>query len=254
MLFAWVFVEQAGVPLPVAPLLLAAGAMAASQRLSLSLALGLTVAGSLIADLIWYGIGRRRGGQALGVLCRITLEPDTCVRRAQDLFLRYRLGSLVLGKFLPGVNPLTAGLSGVAGIGLPRFLIYDIGSAAVWAGTWTGLGYLLSDLVEDLTRRISRFGEIALVVLGMGLAVYIAVKYIQRRRFLRGLRIARIAPEELARKLEAGERVLIVDLRTALDAMSDPYTIPGALRMTPEEIERRHAEIARDAELVLFCT
>jgi membrane protein DedA with SNARE-associated domain len=242
------------VPLPVAPLLLAAGALAATQRLSFPLALGLTVVGSLIADLLWYAIGRRRGGEALGVLCRITLEPDTCVRRAQDLFMKYRLGSLLLGKFLPGVNPLTAGLAGVAGTGLLRFLVYDIGSAAVWAGTWTGLGYLLSDVVEDLTRRISRFGEVALAVLGVGLAVYVAVKYVQRRRFIRQLRIARIAPEDVARRLEAGERVLIVDLRTALDAATDPYTIPGALRMTPEEIEHRHAQIARDVELVLFCT
>lgn len=241
-------------PLPVAPLLLAAGALAATQRLSFPLALGLTVVGSLIADLLWYAIGRRRGGEALGVLCRITLEPDTCVRRAQDLFMKYRLGSLLLGKFLPGVNPLTAGLAGVAGTGLLRFLVYDIGSAAVWAGTWTGLGYLLSDVVEDLTRRISRFGEVALAVLGVGLAVYVAVKYVQRRRFIRQLRIARIAPEDVARRLEAGERVLIVDLRTALDAATDPYTIPGALRMTPEEIEHRHAQIARDVELVLFCT
>jgi membrane protein DedA with SNARE-associated domain len=242
------------VPLPVAPLLLAAGALAATQRLSFPLALGLTVVGSLIADLLWYAIGRRRGGEALGVLCRITLEPDTCVRRAQDLFMKYRLGSLLLGKFLPGVNPLTAGLAGVAGTGLLRFLVYDIGSAAVWAGTWTGLGYLLSDVVGDLTRRISRFGEVALAVLGVGLAVYVAVKYVQRRRFIRQLRIARIAPEDVARRLEAGERVLIVDLRTALDAATDPYTIPGALRMTPEEIEHRHAQIARDVELVLFCT
>jgi hypothetical protein len=142
----------------------------------------------------------------------------------------------------------------VAGTGLLRFLAYDIGSAAVWAATWTGLGYALSDVVEDLTRRISRFGEVALAVLAAGLAVSVAVTYAQRRRFIRELRIARIAPEDLARPLAAGERVLIVDLRTALDARTDPCTIPGALRMTPEEIEHRHAQIARDVEIVLFCT
>jgi membrane protein DedA with SNARE-associated domain len=254
VLFVWVFVEQGGIPLPVAPLLLAVGALAASQKVSLSLALGLTIGASLLADLLWYAIGRRRGGQALGILCRVTLEPDFCVRRAQDLFLKHRLRSLLLGKFLPGVNPLVAGLAGVAGIGLGRFVVYDVGSAALWAGTWTGLGYLLRDVLEEVTAQLSRLGEGAIALLVAVLAGYIAIKYAQRQRVLRQLRIARIAPEDLQSKLAAGEPILIVDLRTALDAAEVPYTIPGALRLSPDELEARHAEISRDAELVLFCT
>lgn len=254
VLFVWVFVEQGGIPLPVAPLLLAVGALAASEKVSLTLALGLTVGASLLADLLWYVIGRRRGGQALGILCRVTLEPDFCVRRAQDLFLKHRLRSLLLGKFLPGLNPLVAGLAGVAGIGVGRFVVYDIGSAALWAGTWTGLGYLLRDVLEEVTARISQLGEWAIVLLVVVLGAYIAIKYAQRQRFLRQLRVARIEPEDLHRKLAAGESTVIVDLRTALDAAAVPYTIPGALRLSPDELEARHAEISRDAELVLFCT
>jgi membrane protein DedA with SNARE-associated domain len=254
VLFVWVFVEQAGIPAPVAPLLLAVGALAASEKVSLSLALGLTVGASLLADLLWYAIGRRRGGQALGILCRVTLEPDYCVRRAQDLFLKHRLRSLLLGKFLPGVNPLVAGLAGVAGIGLGRFVVFDIGSTALWAGTWIGLGYLLRDVLEEVTARVSQLGEWAIALLVAVLVAYIAIKYIQRQRLLRQLRIARVAPEELRRRLAAGEPTFIVDLRSALDAAAEPITIPGALRLSPDELESRHAEIARDAELVLFCT
>ena len=254
VLFVWVFVEQGGIPLPVAPLLLAVGALAASQQVSLPLALGLTVGASLLADLLWYAVGRRRGGQALGILCRVTLEPDFCVRRAQDLFLKHRLRSLLLGKFLPGVNPLVAGLAGVAGIGVARFVVYDIGSAALWAGAWTGLGYLLRDVLEEATARISRLGEGAVALLVAVLGAYIAIKYAQRQRFLRKLRIARIAPEELRRRLAAGESTVVVDLRTVLDAAADPYTIPGALRLSPDELDVRHAEIPRDVEFVLFCT
>jgi membrane protein DedA with SNARE-associated domain len=254
VLFVWVFVEQAGIPAPVAPLLLAVGALAASQKVSLPLALGLTVGASLLADLLWYAIGRHRGGQALGILCRVTLEPDSCVRRAQDLFLKHRLRSLLLGKFLPGVNPLVAGLAGVAGIGVGRFVLYDVGSAALWAGTWTGLGYLLRDVLEEVTVRMSQLGKGAIALLVAVLGVYIAIKYAQRQRFLRQLRIARITPEDLRAKLAAGEPVRIVDLRTALDAAATPYTIPGALRLSPDELEARHAEIPREAELVLFCT
>jgi membrane protein DedA with SNARE-associated domain len=254
VLFVWVFVEQAGVPLPVAPLLLAAGALAAAQQVNLLLALAVTIGASLLADLLWYVIGRQRGGQALGVLCRVTLEPDYCVRRAQDLFLKHRLRSLVLGKFLPGINPLVAGLAGVAGIGPGRFIAYDVGSAALWAGTWTGLGYLLRDVLAEVTAWLSQLGEGAIVLAVAVLLGYVAVKYAQRRRILRQLRIARIAPDDLRRKLDAGEPLLIVDLRNALDVAEVPYTIPGALRMSPDELESRHAEIPRDADIVLVCT
>ncbi len=254
VLFVWVFVEQAGIPLPVAPLLLAVGALAASQKISLPLALALTVGAALLADLLWYAIGRRRGSQALGILCRVTLEPDICVRRAQDLFLKHRLRSLLMGKFLPGVNPLVAGLAGVAGIGLCRFVAYDVGSAALWAGTWTGLGYLLRDILQEVTARVSKLGEGVIALLVAVLVAYIAIKYAQRQLFFRRLRVDRVTPEDLRRRLAAGEPTVIVDLRSAFDAAAVPYTIPGALRLSPEELEGRHAEIPRDTELVLFCT
>ena len=254
VLFVWVFVEQAGIPLPVAPLLLAVGALAAANKVSLPLALALTIGASLLADLLWYAIGRRRGGQALGILCRVTLEPDFCVRRAQDLFLKHRLRSLLLGKFLPGLNPLVAGLAGVAGISTARFIAYDVGSAALWAGTWTGLGYLLRDVLAEVTAWLSQLGEGAIALAAVVFLGYIAVKYVQRQRFLRQLRIARIAPEDLRRKLDAGEPALVVDLRNAMDVAEVPYTIPGALRMSPDELEARHLEISRDADIVLVCT
>ena len=103
-----------------------AGALAGGQRLSLSFAIALAVAASLVADLAWYAVGRRHGLRALGVLCRITLEPDSCLRRAQNLFLRHRLRALLIAKFLPGVNPLAAGLAGAVGVGVVRFVAYDL--------------------------------------------------------------------------------------------------------------------------------
>jgi hypothetical protein len=161
---------------------------------------------------------------------------------------------LLLGKFLPGINPLVAGLAGVAGIGVGRFVVYDVGSAALWAGTWTGLGYLLRDVLEEVTAWLSQLGEWAIALVAAVLAGYIGIKYAQRRRFLRQLRIARIAPEEVRRRLAAGEPTVVVDLRTSLDAAEVPFTSPGALRMSPDELESRHAEISRDAEIVLVCT
>ena len=254
ILFAWVFADQAGIPVPVVPLLLGAGALAGGQRLSLSLAIALAVAASLLADLAWYAVGRRHGPRALGILCRITLEPDSCLRRAQDLFLRHRLRTLLIAKFLPGVNPLAAGLAGAVGVGVARFVAYDLGSAVAWAGTWAVLGYALSDVISKAMDGASRLGRGALALLGIVLAAYVMTKVAQRRRFLHRLRVARISPAELRRRVEAGESPVIVDLRTALEETADPYTIPGAVRMAPEELERRHLEIPRDVDIVLFCS
>jgi membrane protein DedA with SNARE-associated domain len=254
ILFAWVFADQAGIPVPVVPLLLGAGALAGVQRLSLSLAIALAVAATLLADLAWYALGRRHGARALGVLCRITLEPDSCVRRAQQLFLQHRLRALLIAKFLPGVNPLAAGLAGAVGVGLARFLAYDLGSAVVWAGTWTVLGYVMSDVIAQAVQWASGLGQGALALLVTGLVAYIVIKYVKRRHFLRQLRIARIGPAEVQRRVEAGEHPMIVDLRTTLEESTDPYTIPGALRMAPEDLEDRHLEIPRDVEVVLFCS
>lgn len=254
ILFAWVLADQAGIPVPVVPLLLGAGALAGGQRLSLSLAIVLAVAASLLADVAWYALGRRHGARALGILCRITLEPDSCVRRAQQLFLRHRLRALLIAKFLPGVNPLAAGLAGMVRVAFRRFVIYDLGSAVVWAGTWTVLGYVMSDVIANAVEGASGLGHGALALLAGGLMAYVVIKFAKRRRFLRELRIARISPAEVQRRVDAGEQLIILDLRTALEESTDPYTIPGALRIAPEELQEHHLEIPHDAEVVLFCT
>jgi membrane protein DedA with SNARE-associated domain len=254
VLFGWVFLDQAGVPLPAVPLLLVIGALAGTGRLSLWLVISVAVAGGLAADLLWYTFGRRRGAGVLSLLCRITLEPDSCVRRTEDLFVAYRLRSLVIAKFLPGLNPLAAALSGVVKIPLGLFVLCETGGGLVWSLGWVGLGYLFSDLIEPIATAAARLGGTALTIALGALAVYVGIKYIQRQRFLRALRMARIPPEELKRMMDDGTKTMIVDLRTTVASQALPYTIPGALRINPDELERRHGEIPRDAEIVLYCT
>jgi membrane protein DedA with SNARE-associated domain len=254
VLFGWVLLDQAGVPLPAVPLLLVIGALAGAGRLSFSLAIGAAVAGCLAADLLWYTFGRRRGARVLGLLCRITLEPDSCVRRVEDLFDAYRLRSLLIAKFLPGLNPLAAALSGVVKIRLGLFVLCELASAMVWSAAWMGLGYLFSDLIEPIAAEASRLGGTSVLVLLGLLAAYVGVKYVQRRRFFRALRMARISPEDLKQMIDDGKETMIVDLRTTVAAEERPYMIPGALRISPDELERRHDEIPREAEIVLYCT
>ncbi len=254
VLFAWVLAEQIGLPLPAVPFLFAAGAMGGSGRLNLGLAIGVAVLASLLSDVTWYEIGRRRGSQVLQLLCRISLEPDSCVRRTEEVFARHGARSLLVAKFIPGLSTAAPPLAGIFRMRLSRFLLFDGVGALAWAGAFAGMGYLFSDQLEQLAAYVLRLGASLAGILAGCLAVYILWKYAQRHRFLRQLRIARITPEELKRRLDDGENVMIVDLRHSLDFEAEPHFIPGALRLSPEELERRHHEIPRDRDVVLYCT
>ena len=214
----------------------------------------LGVFGALVGDNIWFQIGRYRGARVLHFLCRISLEPDTCVRRTQELFARQGARSFLWVKFVPGLGAVTTPLGGIFGMRLWRFLLFDGLGALIWASSYMALGYLFSNQLETLAVVAARLGVSLAAVLFGGLAIYILGKYLKRRSFLRQLRIARITPEEVQRKLESGEDVLIVDLRHSLEFDADPYTLPGALRIGAEELDARQEEIPRNHEIVLYCT
>jgi membrane protein DedA with SNARE-associated domain len=254
VLAVWVFAEQFGFPISSVPVLMAAGALAGAGNLGLAGVVIFPVAGSLLADSIWFEIGRLKGSRVLNLLCRISLEPDSCVRNTENLFARHGANALVVAKFVPGLSVVAPPLSGMFGMRVPRFLLFDSAGALAYIGAFVGLGYAFSRQLEKVADVALRLGTWLLVLLAAGLIFYIGWKYLQRRRFLRKLRISRITPEELKRKIDAGEAIAIVDLRHAIDFESDPNTIPGALFLPSEEFARRHTEIPRDRELILFCT
>lgn len=255
LLFVVVLAEQIGLPIPAVPVLLGVGALAGNDKMSLVTALGVAVAASLPPDLVWYELGRRRGGRVLGVLCRVSLEPDSCVRRTETLFVRHGRRTLVIAKFVPGLSTIAPPLAGIVGVARGPFVLLDSLGATVWAGAWMGLGYAFSDALEKVAAPAARLGNWLLVVIGGALAAYILTKFIQRQRFLRSLRIARIRPDELKRRLDLGDSdLVIVDTRSRLDVNAAPYGIPGALWITAEEIGRRHQELLVGREIVLYCT
>lgn len=254
VLFAWVAAEQLALPVPSEPVLLAAGVLAGAGLLRLPSVITVGVAGSLLSDVIWYEIGRARGSQVLRLLCRISLEPDSCVRRSQDTFARYGGWSLLIAKFVPGVNTVAQPLAGVLRMRRSRFLLVDTLGAFLWIGTYTGLGYVFADQVERVAAHGRYLGAWLFGLVFGGLALYLAGKYVRRQRFIRALRIARITPAELKRKIDAGQAPMIVDLRHALDFGADPVVIPGAVHMRPEELERHSQKIPRDRDVILYCT
>jgi membrane protein DedA with SNARE-associated domain/rhodanese-related sulfurtransferase len=253
VLFAAVFAEQAGLPIPAVPVLLAAGALAGAGKMNLAMALGLGVIACLLGDLIWYYLGRHRGVQVLKVLCRISLEPDTSVRQTENFFIRHGTRSLILAKFIPGLSTVTPALAGLFKVNVGRFLLYNGLGALLWTAAFIAPGYLFSDQLEWVAAQAARFGSSLVVLVAGALALYIAYKYIHRQLILRELRIARIMPDELKKMLDDGHDVVMVDLRQSLEIEADPYTIPGAVRMAVEELEHRHHEIPRDRDVILFC-
>jgi len=254
VLFLVVLAGQLGLPLPPGPFLLAAGALAGRGRLDLASAWGLSLLAAVLSDLVWYEGGRRKGRALLDLLCRISLEPDSCVRRTENAFLRHGPRTLLVAKFVPGLGTVAPPLAGIIRLPLARFLLYSGAGSLLWVGTYLLLGYVFRDQLQDVARHMLALGGGLGTLLGAALVAWLGVKYAQRRRFLRDLKVARISPQELRSRLAEGEEVLIVDLRGALDFASDPRTIPGALRVSAEELAERHETIPHDREIVLYCT
>jgi len=254
VVFGWVFAEQIGLPLPAVPVLLAAGAVAGTGRLSLVLVLLLAAIASLVSDAIWYWIGRVGGGRVLGFLCRISLEPDSCVQRTAETFSRRGARSLLIAKFVPGFSTAAPPLAGIVRMAFVRFVVFTGLGGLIWAGTFVGLGWLFSHQLELVASYAVRMGTGLVALLAAALVAYIAWKYVARQRFLRRIRIARITPEELKAKLDGGEDVMVVDVRHRVEFESEPTIIPGALHLMIEELEARHQEVPRDRDIVLYCT
>lgn len=253
VLFAWVFAETMGLPAPSAPLLITMGALAGMGQVSLLLSIGLAACGALAGDIAWYLVGRKRGSRVLTSVCRIALEPDTCVRRTKNIFDSYGARSLLVTKFLPGLNAVATPLAGIIRMPLPRFLPFAFLGKLVWAAAYSLAGYVFSEELERILDYSGRLGLVLLAVAGGALAVYILRKYALRRRFFKEFSIGRITPSELKRKLDAGENVRIIDVRQVPDFEADPYVIPGALRMPLEHIVSAPAE-SSGGETVVCCT
>jgi len=251
LLFLWVLAEQAALPFPSAPLLIAVGAVIREGRLSAIPAIACCVAGSLVADCVWFQLGRHRGKGVLKFLCRLSLEPDSCVRLTENAFIRYGLKTLLIVKFVPGLNAVAAPLAGDSGISPGLFVVVDVLGVVIWSASYMGVGYIFTDQLEMIFGYLERMGSGFLILLASLFPAWILWKFIQRRRFLRQLRGARITPEELRDRMKAGEDLYIVDLRGPEE---NGTSIPGAIRISVDELKSSSKRIPHDREVILFCS
>jgi membrane protein DedA with SNARE-associated domain/rhodanese-related sulfurtransferase len=253
IVFVNVLVDQIGLPVPAVPTLVVAGAIAANGKLPLSALFLWSVFACLLADCAWYYIGRTYGIRVLKVLCRISLEPDSCVSQTQTRFERWGVNSLVIAKFIPGLAIIAPPLAGALRIGWSRFIALSAASAVLWVGSALAAGILFRTQIEGFLVRLDDFGSVAAMGLGSALAAYVAYKWWERLRFYKSLRMARISVGELYDLIQAGARPVVVDVRSTTARALEPRVIPGALGIPLDDIDKHLKDLPRDREVILYC-
>lgn len=254
LVFFNVLVEQAGVPVPAVPTMIVAGALASMERLPLAGVVGVAVLGCLLADYAWYAAGRYFGGGVMRTLCRVSLSPDSCVKQSELRFQRWRGGVLLIAKFVPGLSTVAPPLVGAMGLRIAPFVFFDGMGSLLWVGVAVTLGYVFASQIDALLVQLANAGSVALMLIGCVLALYIIIKWWQRHRLIRALRMARITVQELNDELNNGRTPAIVDVRSEAARMLDSRIIPGALLADVNSVDVVVNAVPLDAELVIYCT
>ncbi len=252
VVFVNVLLAQAGLPLPAVPLLVITGAMSARGSYPVAGLLATAVAASLIADSGWYWAGRRLGSRMLRQLCRISLSPDTCVMQTETIFGRWGAKSLAFAKFAPGVGAVLTAVTGSLQVPYRTFLVFDAIGALLWSGVAVTLGWLFHDAVGGLLQQLARLGRIGLVAALTAFALFALYKFVQRWRFRRSLRMARISVDELAGLMEAGRAPAVLDVRSETSRTRDGF-IPGSLLWSTRAGPGQVPQLARESEVVVYC-
>ena len=254
IVFVNVFVDQIGLPVPAMPTLILAGAIAATGALGLTSLFVAAVLACIVPDCIWFLVGRRYGMRVLKTLCRISLEPDSCVNQTQSRFERWGINSLMIAKFVPGLAIIAPPLAGAMRIGWPRFLTLSAIGGTVWVGAGLLAGVLFKTQIQSALVYLDRIGSITGAVVAAALVSYILYKWWERRRFYKELRMARISVADLYGLMEAGEQPIVVDVRSNTARTLEPRWIPGAIHVPVDDVSRHLAELPRDREIVVYCT
>ncbi|HVT93367.1 MAG TPA: DedA family protein/thiosulfate sulfurtransferase GlpE [Bryobacteraceae bacterium] len=249
-----VLVEQSGLPLPSVPLLLVMGALCANHQFSFLIAWLICIVAASLGDLLWYLLGYHRGGSILNLLCRISLEPDSCVTGAKGVFARWGAGALLFSKFVPGFGAVVPAMAGWTRVPRGRVMMADLAGSLLWSGAYLGAGAIFRTELEAVGLLLGNLGGWLVALVIAAVAIWLSWKYWQRRRFLRSLRVDRLSPDELSARIEAKEPVVVVDLRSSLELEADPAIIPGAIHIDYEQIADRFHELPENREVVLYCS
>jgi membrane protein DedA with SNARE-associated domain len=250
------FAEAAGLPLPAALAILTAGAVAAAGKLYFVSVFAAALTGMLVGDVLLYFTGRATGWALLGVLCRLSASPESCILRSAEYFYRRGRQTLLFAKFIPGINTMSPPLAGSMKMPLEQFLGFDALGVALYVGAYSAAGFLFSDALRAITRGLRSAGFAAEVIFAIGLAVYIGYRIWIYRKY-RMLDVApRVHVEELAQRLASDDarNILIADVRSHgyYDAQSE--RIAGSIRLEPNNLAEEIKNLSKEREIYLYCT
>jgi membrane protein DedA with SNARE-associated domain/rhodanese-related sulfurtransferase len=252
-----VFANQICLPIPSVVFLIAAGALSAHGDMRASIIVFLGVLGCLAADGIGFWLGRKWGSKVMRLVCRFTADPRSCSRNARKKFRRYGLSILCVAKFVPGLDAVMPPLSGAEGVSLPGFLALDAVGSSLWSGFYVGLGYLFSNELDVVISWAKHFGTLLGIVIGIPIGFYAGWRGLALVRMIRQLRLRRISPPMLARKLKSKRKVAVLDLLNFEEETDSESVkaIPGAFSVDPSCLRKSpQITVPDDVEIILYCS
>ena len=253
LVFINVLLTQGGLPVPAVPLLVVAGAFVSQGQIALAPLLVVSVVASLIGDTLWYYTGRHYGYRILRTLCRLAIEPDSCVKQTETTFERWGAPSLMVAKYVPGFSTAAPPLAGAMRLGLPAFLGYSAVAALLWAGLPIALGAVFQAEVESALEWLESMGTGAAAVIAAVVLFYVGIKAVQRYLLIRFLRMVRISVEEVRELLGREPKPVVLDVRSAAARRLDPRRLPGALAVDIEAPPATLLSKASGRDVIVYC-
>jgi len=254
--FALLFAEAIGLPFPAAIALVAAGAAIASHTLLAPGVLLAAMVALILGDSAQFWLGRYSGWALLGFLCRLSMNPETCILRSAESFYKRGKATLLVAKFIPGVNTMAAPLAGSMKMRFGQFLRLDFSGALLYSTTYLLVGYLSRDFLAATLRGFHAAGRAMEVVVITALIVYSVYRAAQFRKYKKYRIMPRVQVEELAARLASDDagRVLIVDVRSHGYYDIGTERIKGSIRIEPNNLEEEIKNLPKDKDIYLYCT
>jgi membrane protein DedA with SNARE-associated domain/rhodanese-related sulfurtransferase len=256
VLFLLVLAEALGLPVPAALALLVAGGSSAKGPLHLGVVLLTSVSALLLGDGLLFLLGRYTGWWLLGILCKLSLNPDSCILRSAESFRRHGRILLVLAKFVPGINSLAPPLAGSMNMRFVQFFPLDVGGALLYAFVWVGTGFLFTDFIAALTNGYKLGSRTLPWVLAFAIAAYFGYKMFRLLQAGRLSYVPRVSASDVARRFysDLHNDLAVFDVRSHGYYSAKAARIKGSIRLEPNTILQHMGSLPKDKELILYCT
>lgn len=256
LLGAWCLIEALGFPLPAAIALIGAGALSHQGTIGAGAAFAAAIGGLLLGDIALFLVGRHTGWYFLGLLCRLSANPESCIYNSSHRFYKKGRGALLFTKFIPGINTMAAPLAGMLEMRPLEFLAFDLGGALLYAGAYFGIGYLFSDFLHAMVEHLEQASRLIRFLLLAAGAAYLVYRVILAWRLRSSFfDIPRVSAAEAARALaEEGGAIAVLDVRSHGYYGRNAVRIQGAARLEPNRLTEALPELAGGAKIYLYCT